>query len=324
MSDLPRDDTIPQSLPEFMKRFGSEKRCAATLRRWRWPEGFRCPACGHDKSWYVETRRLDECARCGRQTSLTAGTVMHKSTKPLTQWFLAIYLFGARKQGISASDLSRQLGVAYQTAWLWLQKLRSALGRRAKELLQGVVEVDETYEVGVRHGQGTGRPAVSEKAALIAGAVEIAARGRGFGRVRLASLESASKDSLADFVQEHVSAGSVLLTDGFASYRGQRIASSYAHVPVAVNALGRHHAHEVLPGIHRVFSLLDRVLKSTYQGAVRRKHLGGYLDEFAFRFNRRNAKSRALLFQRMLSFGVLRAPPTYWDFVGRDNPRRAA
>jgi len=322
MSDLPRDDSIPQSLPAFVGRFSSEAACAATLRRWRWPEGFRCPACGHDRSWYVETRHLDECRACGHQTSLTAGTVMHKSTKPLTMWFLAIYLFTSSKQGISASALSRQVGVTYQTGWLWLQKLRSALGARTSELLQGVVEVDETYEVGRRVGT-RGRPPVSDRAALIAGAIEVPADRSGFGRLRLASLEAATGQALGDFVEEHVRPGSVLLTDGMPSYRSQRIGAAYDHVPVSVRGSGRR-AHEVLPGIHRVFALLDRVLKGTYQGAVRRKHLGGYLDEFEFRFNRRNSKSRALLFQRALSAGVMRAPPTYWDFVGHDNPRRVA
>lgn len=321
MSELPRDDTIPQSLPAFLKRFGTEKACADLLRRWRWPEGFRCPACGHEQSWYIETRQLDECAACSVQTSLTAGTVMHKTTKPLTLWFLAIYLFTSSKQGISASELSRQLGVAYQTAWSWLQKLRSALGQRATELLQGTVEVDETYEVGIRFGEARGRPKVSKRAALIAGAIEVATPRKGFGRLRLASVEAASRTALGDFVEEHVRSGSVLLTDGLPSYRA--LGASYDHIPTVVKDSG-YRAHEVLPGIHRVFALLDRVLKGTYQGAVRPKHLDGYLDEFAFRFNRRKSKSRALLFQRALSAAVRRAPPTYWDLIGRENPRRAA
>lgn len=117
--------------------------------------------------------------------------------------------------------------------------------------------------------------------------------------------------------------GSVLLTDGMPSYRTKRIGASCDHVPTSVKGSGRR-AHEVLPGIHRVFALLDRVLKGTYQGAVRRAHLGGYLDEFSFRLNRRNSKSRALLFQRALSAGVRRTPPTYWEIVGRENPRKVA
>lgn len=323
MSELPRDDTIPESLPEFLRRFSSERACAATLRRWRWPDGFRCPSCGHDRSWHIETRRLDECAACGHQTSLTAGTVMHKSTKPLRLWFLAIYLFTSSKQGISATELSRQLGVAYQTAWVWLQKLRSSLGARATEVLQGIVEVDETYEVGIRSGEKRGRPEVNDRASLIAGAIEVSPDDRGFGRLRLGSLEAASGEALGTFVETHVRPGSILLTDGWQSYRTWRIGAAYDHVPTVIRGSGRR-AHEVLPGIHRVFALLDRMLKGTYQGAVRRKHLAGYLGEFEFRFNRRHSKSRALVFQRALSAGVRGRPPTYWELVGCDNPRRAA
>lgn len=318
---LPRDDTIPESLPEFFARFGTEAKCERVLRRWRYPQGFRCPACDHDEFWPISTRHLDECASCGRQTSLTAGTVMHKSTKPLTLWFLAIYLFVVSKQGISAVSLSRQLGVSYPTAWLWLHKLRSALGQRTSELLQGVVEADETYEVGVRLGQGGGRPSVSEKASLIVGAIEVAPAGKGFGRVRLASLEDATGESYEAFLADSVRPGATLLTDGFRSFAVKPIRASYQHVPVAVSKSGRK-AHHSLPGIHRVFALLDRVLKGTYQGAVRRRHLQGYLEEFAFRFNRRASMSRGLLFQRALSAAVIGAPPTYWHFVGRENPRR--
>ncbi len=319
--ELPRDDTIPQSLPEFMRRFGTDAQCARALRRWRYPDGFRCPACGHGESWFLAERRLDECTRCARQTSLTAGTVMHGSRTPLTKWFLAMYLFVSSKQGIAGWDLARQVGISYPCAWLWLHKLRSALGRRTTELLRGAVEVDETYEVGVRPGSGGGRPSVSDKASLIVGAIEVPAGRKGFGRLRLASLGAATGEQIGAFLAEHVAPGSTLLTDGFQSYKTEQIGASYDHVPIAVARSGRR-AHECLPGIHRVFSLLDRVLKGTHQGAVRRKHLGAYLEEFAFRFNRRNAKSRALLFQRVLSASVIAAAPTYWELIGRRNPRR--
>jgi transposase-like protein len=317
MSALPRED-VPESLAEFLDRFGTEAKCAKFMRRWRYPRGFRCPACGHDDAWYIETRQLDECARCHRQTSLTAGTVMHRSPKPLRLWFLAMYLFVVSKQGISSMSLARQLGVSYPTAWLWLHKLRSALGMRTLELLQGVVEVDETYEVGFRHGSGGGRPSVSAKASLIVGAIEVAQDRKGFGRVRLASLSAATAPEIGAFVQDTVAPGATLLTDGWRSYRA--LGASYDHVPVAVTRSGRK-AHECLPGIHRVFALLDRVLKGTYQGAVRQKHLGAYLEEFAFRFNRRMSTSRSLLFQRALSAGVIASPPTYWELIGRRNPR---
>lgn len=317
---LPRDDRFPESLPEFMRRFGTEAKCAAVLRRWKYPEGFRCPRCAGSKAWFIATRSLDECAACGHQVSLKAGTVMHRSKAPLTKWFLAMYLFVVSKQGISAMDLKRQLGVAYGTAWTWLHKLRSALGARTVELLGGDVEVDETYEVGRRFGGGTGRPKVSDKASLIVGAVEVSQKERGFGRLRLASLDSITKEDLGAFVEDHIAPGSTVHTDGLQSYPYALRDRDYEHRAVNVLRSGRR-SHEWLPGIHRVFALLDRVLKGTFQGAVRRKHLEGYLAEFEFRFNRRMSKSRALLFQRVLSCAVMRPPPTYWQIVGRPDPQ---
>ena len=120
-STLPRDDTVPESLIAFQERFRSERACAKFLRRWKYGDaGFICPHCGGTKSWYLAARHLDECRSCGKQTSLTAGTMFHKSRKPLRLWFLAIYLFVSSKQGISAMDLRRKLGTSYPTAWTWL------------------------------------------------------------------------------------------------------------------------------------------------------------------------------------------------------------
>ena len=109
----------------------------------------------------------------------------------------------------------------------------------------------------------------------------------------------------------------MLLTDGWSSYRSERIGAAYDHVPTIVKGSGRQ-AHEVLPGIHRVFALLDRVLKGTYQGAVRRKHLAGYLDEFAFRFNRRNVggvlAQPGWLFRVLLRYAMTSGIPKFENY----------
>lgn len=317
-SDLPRDDTIPESLFEFQERFRTERSCAKLLRRWKYgADGFRCPGCGGKRSWYLVSRRLDECSTCGRQTSLTAGTVFHKSRKPLRMWFLAIYLFVSSKQGISAMDLKRKLGVSYPTAWAWLHKLRGAIAMRKTELLRGIVEVDETLEGGRDEGHQGGRG--TAKKTVIGGAVEVSENDRGMGRCRLSVLPDASAASLGAFLSEHVAPGSAVLTDGWSGYNPDATAG-VDHFPTAVAPSGLK-AHQILPVTHRVFSLLGRVLETTYQGAVTREYLPLYLAEFEFRFNRRGSKSRALLFQRVLSAGVERRCATYWEIIERENPR---
>lgn len=140
------------------------------------------------------------------------------------------------------------------------------------------------------------------------------------GRVRLASIKDGSAKSLGRFLHAHVGAGSTLLTDDWRSYRKPAVAGGYEHIATNVSKSDRK-AHEILPGVHRVFSLLHRVLLTTYQGAVNRKHLPAYLEEYEFRFNRRNSRSRGLLFQRLLSAAVVRRPPYYWEIVGRPDGR---
>ena len=311
---LLRDDDLPETLPEFARRYSTETACAALLRRWKYGNRhFICPRCGGTKSWYIVSRRVDECATCHKQVSLTAGTVMHGSRKPLRTWFLAMYEFVFSKQGVSALELSRKLGLAYPTAWTWLHKLRTAVGTRPKTPLEGTVEVDETWEGGLHEGR-KGRPFVGEKKALIAGAIEVKAAS--WGRVRLNSVDSGSSKSLGAFLFEHVAPGSILYTDDWRSYRQPARQGGYEHRPVNVTKSSKK-AHEIMPAIHRVFSLVHRMLLTTYQGAVRRKHLQNYLEEYEFRFNRRTAESRALLFQRLLTFGVRRRPPYYWEIIER-------
>jgi hypothetical protein len=125
------DGGRPGSLPEFEARFPDEAACARWLFERRWPEGFRCPGpgCGHDKGWELDRGTLlVECARCRRQTSVTAGTVLHRSHLPLRLWFLAAWLVATHKNGISARQLWLQLGLgSYKTAWLLLRKLRRAM-----------------------------------------------------------------------------------------------------------------------------------------------------------------------------------------------------
>jgi transposase-like protein len=315
---LLRDDSIPGTLAEFTRRFSTERSCAAVLRRWKYGErGFICPRCGGTRAWYLPSRRLDECAHCHRQVSLTAGTVMHGSRKSLRLWFLAMFLFVVSKQGVSALDLSRQLGITYPTAWTWLHKLRLAVGSRTKALLRGLVEADETWEGGLHEGHG-GRPKVGEKKALIAGAIEI--KDQGWGRVRLDSISSGSARSLGGFLRKNVATGSTLFTDDWRSYRKPARDAGYRHFATNVSRSGKK-AHEIMPAIHRVFSLLHRVLLTTYQGAVSKKHLPVYLQEYEFRFNRRASGSRGLLFQRVLSCAVGRAPPCYWQILGRRDGR---
>ena len=137
---------FPRSLIEFQRRFADEGACAGYLAQARWPDGFCCPACGHGKGWELSTKAFTwECAGCGRQTSVTAGTMMHGSKLPLTVWFWAAYLMATHSNGIAALQLQAQLGLgSYKSAWLLCAKLRRAMVAPGRSRLAGLVEVDET------------------------------------------------------------------------------------------------------------------------------------------------------------------------------------
>lgn len=306
---LPMD--LPKTQLEFERRFATEAACIEYLRRQRWPEGFRCPKCDATRSWALRTRPLDQCASCGHQVSLTAGTVFHGTRKPLRLWFRVIAQFLASKSGCSAVDVARQHGLKYETAWTWLHKVRSYMAQFGRAPLSGSVEVDETYLGGEDDDAHKGRSLTGHKTP-VAGAVEW--RGEAIGRIRLAAVLNATALSLCSFVRQNVAPGSHVKTDGLQSYRPLR--NGFDHQR-AVLGTDPKQAIKHLPNVHRVFSLLRRWMLGTYQGAVSSIHLQSYLDEFVFRFNRRRSGNRWLLFQRLLERVFTRAP-TYATLAGRD------
>ena len=171
MSDFPR------SLIAFQRRFADQASCVAYLVAQRWPEGFRCPACGHDRAWALKSKpRTFECTRCHRQTSVTAGTVMHGSKLGLLVWFLGAYLMATHSNGISARQLQAQLGLgSYKSAWLLCAKLRRAMVDPDRKLLTGLVEVDETTIPPI--GPGTS-PSPARRGAATAPRWRLSARSR--------------------------------------------------------------------------------------------------------------------------------------------------
>src|SRR5690349_9936237 len=190
----------PGSLPEFEAQFPDDEACARWLFGKRWPDGFRCPGCGHAKGWEPGRGTLPaECARCHRQTSVTAGTVLHRSHLPLKVWFTADWLVATHRNGMSARQLWLQLGLgSYKSAWLLLRKLRAAMVDPEREPLAGLVEVDET-SLPFRTKDDPARPGRSHDGKrLVAGAAEI--RGKGPGRVRRVVIEDYSAATLGAFV----------------------------------------------------------------------------------------------------------------------------
>ena len=288
------DEDYPRSLQELERRFATEAACLAYLAALRWPAGFVCPACKGTQAWET-ARDLRHCRQCGTQTSVTAGTLFHRTRLPLPVWFRAIWHVTSQKYDANALGLQRVLGLSYETAWQWLHKLRRAMVRPGRDRLAGCVQVDETYVGGRKKPGKRGRGAAGKT--LVAIAAEDKAP-QGIGRIRLQVLPDASAASLARFAEAAITPGSVIATDDWSGY-GPLASGGYTHRVLPPKDL-------VLP--HLVASLLKRWLLGTYQGAVKLTHLVYYLDEFTFRFNRRTSRSRGKLFHRLVQHALLVDP----------------
>lgn len=254
-------------------------------------------------------RGVFRCKTCHGNTSLTAGTVFQDTRKPLRTWFLAMWFTTGQKNGVSALGLQRVLDLGrYETAWTWMHKLRRAMVRPGRDRLTGEIEVDETYVGGPEEGQ---RGREIEKKSIVAVAAE--KNGRGIGRIRLRRIEDVSAMSLLDFIREAVERGATIHTDGRKGDAGLP-AAGYKHRVTAISG-GDEQAHEVMPRVHSVASLLKRWLLGTLQGGVQPPHLDDYLDEFTFRFNRRRSNARGLLFHRLAQQAVAVSPAPYGSIV---------
>lgn len=309
------DQEYPRTWSEFLDQFSTEEACLSYLERLRWPHGFACPDCASMTAPYRASRTRLMCQDCGRQSTVTAGTIFDKTRTPLKVWLAGAWYLTSQKQGVSALGLQRVLGLgSYQTAWTMLHRFRRAMVRPDRERLKGLVEVDETYLAisgRQRPISPVGRKSSTRKV-LVVMAVEILEH-KGFGRIRLRRILNDSDECVVPFVQKSVQLGARVRTDGSAAYRSLK-ELGYAHERTVM--LGSDTpAHVSMAGVHRVASLIKRWILGTHHGSVQPEHLDAYLDEFVFRFNRRTSNSRGMLFYRLLQQAVVTKPVTYRDIT---------
>ena len=262
----------------MLDAYGTDEKCRELLERLRWPNGVACPRCGSVGVSDVKKRPVYDCNDCRYQFSVTAGTILHDSHLPLRKWFVAIYLMCESKKGVSALQLKRTLGVAYQTAWHLSHRIRAAMAYPplAGPTLFGVVEVDETL-VG---GKGKGKGYRANKT-WVAGAVQRD------GRVRLEQIPNIRKRTLHAFIARTVrDEAEAIYTDELQSYLGVADANT-RHATV------NHRAEQWVVGdvhtnsIEGVWSLFKRSIVGAFHN-VSAKHLDRYLVELEWRFNNRD------------------------------------
>lgn len=284
--------TFPRTIGEFEERFPDEEACRDYWMNLRWNGDVICPRCKHERVWTLKGGRLFECARCGHKTSLTSGTLLAGTRKPLKMWFRAMWEICVHRTGISAKDLQRIMGFgSYKTAWSWLHKLRRACGCDEPAKLAASVELDEAL-VG---GKG------SEKAMVFV-ALEAG------GRVRMVHAPNNDEDSIKAFAERMIEPDAETTTDGLASYN-ERSLGERPH-KAKVQSREEKQQKDALQNVHWAISGLKRWLLGTHHGAVSRKHLQSYLDEFCFRRNRRKTNGVGRITARCMQNLVQREPMT--------------
>lgn len=310
--EVPRP-SFPKNLREFQRQFATEEACQEYLASCRWPDGFICPRCGHRKAYRLAGRRRWQCLACRYQVSLTAGTVLHNTKTSLTVWFWAAYLAVTDKRGISALLFQRQLGLTrYETAWMLLHKLRRAMVNTAREPLHGEIELDDTWVGGPQPGIRGSRQLKGRKAAIVLVAVE--RRGGSSGRVRMSVITNFKQATILAFVKEHVAPGSTVYTDGLKGFEGLEPAQvKHVRRRQPPRSELRRGAPSVVPLADRAIGNLQQWLIGTHHG-VSKAQLQVYLDEFAFRHNRRRQPMAA--FQTLLGLGSGRSPTPYREIRG--------
>ena len=329
---------VPKTLPVFQQHFPNEEACIAHLYAKRFLAGFVCRYCEQHEGdagppyTFAGRPTVYRCRNCKRDTSLTAGTIMHRSKQPLYSWFWAAFLVTGLTPGMSAVQFKKMLGIErYETAFQMLHKLRAAMVRPERDSIgqKFPVEVDETFVGGATQGKGRG---MTDKV-LVAGAVEVMPRresgkwgrrdpnlmggplpthrggyGRGIlaGRLRLQVVPDRKQETLVPFVLANVAPGAKVRTDAWVGYE-TLVAQGYDHEAVA--ACGDHaKTDKHLPMIHITFGNLDAWLLGTHHG-VSPQHLQAYLNEYVFRFNRRFWPMVA--FDRVLGIAVRAPAPSY-------------
>ena len=275
------------TLVDVMNLFDTNDKCRELLVRLRWPNGVECPRCKQTAVELATAKQLFYCNDCDYQFSVTASTIFNDSHLPLQKWFLATLLLCEARKGMSANQIKRTLGVSYKTAWYLCHRIRAAMKEVDRPMLDGTVEMDETYVGGVQRGHQN-KPGFGESTKQIV----IGIRQRG-GDLRFFHAKDAKSGTLAQFIRDNVSADvDVIMTDEFAAY------------PTAMKALAltdkhktiKHKAKVYVDGdihtntVENAFSLLKRGVIGTWH-RISAKHLAAYLDEMTFRFNRRKSST---------------------------------
>ncbi len=270
------------SIPDFINQYGTEDKCRATLFRFRWPNGFRCPRCDNKTYCEIKKRKVFQCNSCHFQTSITAGTIFHSTNLPLSKWFLAMFLITQSKNGISALELSRHIGASYNATWRLKQKLMQVmLERGSTKKLSGRIEIDDSY-LGPKRVSGKRGRGAKGKTPFVA-AIETH-DGKPY-LMKLSKIKGFQLTEIERWCKHHLSPYSTIVSDGLACFNAAEQAKC-THERHVVGRGKEAVEHPSFKWVNTILGNLKNSLRGTYH-AFQKKHIPRYLAEFQYRFNRR-------------------------------------
>lgn len=290
------------SLTNFLSKYGSEDKCYQALYRFRWPNGFACPRCGHEGHCKIKARKVYQCNRCRFQTSLTSRTIFADTKLPLTVWFLAIYLITQSKDGISSLNLARTLGVSANTALKIKHKLQQTMKERDdNQSLNNFILLDDAYWGGKKQDGVRGRGATG-KTPFVA-SVCLTRNGRP-DRMRMSRVTGFVKDEIAAWAKKHLSPFSIVISDAFKCFPGVKEAQC-EHEAVKTHTEKGYDENGIFKWVNIMIGNIKNALHGTYHH-VSASHLPRYLAEFCYRFNRRYELHQMV---DRLAYVAMRTPP---------------
>jgi hypothetical protein len=271
------------TFPEFNEKFSTEEACLEAIFQCRWPRGFVCAHCGHNDGYRLQTRRSIECCVCGRQKSITSGTIFHRSKTPLRIWFHIIYELAHDKGGASTLKLAKRFGIHGDTIWHIVSKIRIAMGCRDENLqLAGFIELDEAF-FGGKTKRSSGKTATEDKVQVL---VLVESEGRNAGNLVMQVIESDSPDNISPVIERKVESepgGQHFRTDGRGTHH---VVMNHGH-HIEMTRVPSHLKDQYLRCADLAISHAKRFFQGTYHHFCK-IHIQRYLDEFCYRWNRRH------------------------------------
>jgi len=283
------------SLFDFQAMFPDTDKCMAYLADLKWGGGYSCKKCEHDKYCNGNGPYDRQCTVCRYVESPMAGTLFHRCKFSILKAFYIVYYVSTSKNGISTTELSRKLALRQKTCWLFKQKVMKAMESSRNYPMEGKVEVDETY-VGGQDEQAIGRNGGDKKIVVVA----IEKKGKGVSRMYARVIETAGKENLKLFMQDHIKPEANVRTDKWTGYTGLE-----KEFPNIIREKSEKKGKNFLQ-LHRSIMMFKAWLRGVHHSV---EYLQSYINEYTYRYNRHKMKEG--IFENLMRRMIEKPPHTY-------------